>query len=103
MDDQEKAEMGTQTFIDFCQQFGDDVYSCLLLEVLFDELLKLSPELIHGGEDEETISVLGEQIETGNEAGNSAPERVNCDLQAGESGNVEPSINMATPDLPDYP
>lgn len=93
MNDQEKAETGTRTIVEFFQQFGDDVYAQILLEELFKGLMY-----------EETLFVFGEPLEEGrDQTGDSIAERVCGDIEVDGSGGSEPPDYMATPDLPDYP
>ena len=44
--EKEKAERGAATLRLFCQQFGNDVYGRIFLEVLFEILLTLPREAI---------------------------------------------------------
>jgi len=92
MNDQEKSKMGTKTFVSFCQQFGEDVYSQILLEELFKGL-------IH----EETLFVFGEPIQGGGEAGDSSTERICDKVEVDGFIDSESSDCLGTPDLSDYP
>lgn len=93
MNDQEKAEAGTRTIVEFFQQFGDDVYAQILLEELFMGLMY-----------EETLFVFGEPLEEGrDQAGDGIAERICDNIETDGSGGLGPSDYMATPDLPDYP
>lgn len=57
----QKALMGAKAFKGFCEQFGKDIYSRILLE-----------ELLEGLYHEETVFVLGEQGEEGDQTGDGA-------------------------------
>lgn len=59
----EKAILGNQTLLAFCEQFGHDVYSQTLLEVLLEGIM-----------NEEAVFVFGEQEQTRTET---------CDSLAG--------------------
>jgi len=56
--EQEKARLGAETLQFFCNQFGDDIYARILLEVLFEGLLNA-----------EALFIFGEQEQTRNEVG----------------------------------
>lgn len=93
MKDQEKSEMGTKTFVGFCQQFGDDIYAQILLEELFKGLI-----------DEEALFVFGEQIETGgDQVNNSSSERVDSDIKAGGCDGIESATDLAEENFTDHP
>lgn len=64
----EKAVLGNQTLLTFCEQFGHDVYGQILLEVLLEGIM-----------NEEAVFVFGEQEQTRTEA---------CDSLAG-GGNSQ--------------
>ncbi len=91
MDDKEKSELGYKTIVGFFQQFGDDIYAQILMEELFNGVM-----------NEEALFVFGEQGETGDQAGDSSPERICDDNPIDESGLSGPATDVATPDLPDY-
>ena len=60
MNDQEKAETGTRTIVEFFQQFGDDVYSVELLTILFEVLMNTPRDILMQGElNEESEFVQG--------------------------------------------
>jgi hypothetical protein len=61
MDDKEKAYMSALGFLEFCHQFGGDIYSQVLLE-----------ELLEGVMNEEAVFVFGEPDEEGNSGGDGA-------------------------------
>lgn len=44
--DQDKMALGKQVFGDFFQQFGNDVYSRIMLEVLFEELFGINSDKV---------------------------------------------------------
>ncbi len=60
--EQEKAKLGAETLNFFCNQFGNDIYARVLLEVLFEGLLNA-----------EALFVFGEQEQTRHEASDGAP------------------------------
>ena len=68
MNDPEKSEEGYKTIVGFFQQFGNDVYSQILLEELFKGLI-----------DEETLFVFGGQVEEGGQTCDGSSEPM-CDL-----------------------
>lgn len=92
MNDQEKSEMGTKTFIGFLQQFGDDIYSQILMEELFKGLMY-----------EEALFIFGESFETGDQTCDSSPERICDDIQVDGPIIDEPPANMAEEDFSNYP
>ena len=90
--DREKAALGAQTLLDFCNQFGDSVESRLLLDILFEGLM-----------NEEALFVSGQQKQTRDQAGDRPPERGSGELQAEQSRRTEYPEDLATEDRPDYP
>lgn len=92
MNDQEKSETGTKTFVEFCNQFGSDVYALILLEELFKGLIY-----------EETLFVLGQSVETGDQISDCSSEQRCSDISVDGSIDIESTINMGTTDYPDYP
>lgn len=79
----EKAQLGAQTFALFCQQFGEDVYGKLLLEILLEGLL-----------NEETVFVFGEQEQTGDQIDHSSSGTGSSNGQSDKSiiPNVAPEL-----------
>jgi hypothetical protein len=61
MDDTEKIQSGLHAFHDFFQQFGDDVYARILIEVIMEGIINA-----------ETLFIFGEQEEEGNQIDHSA-------------------------------
>lgn len=49
--EKEKAEFGAGTFQLFCEQFGKDVYSHVLLEVLLEGIINAETLFVFGEED----------------------------------------------------
>jgi hypothetical protein len=49
--EKEKATIGAKTFQNFCEQFGEDVYSQVLLEVLLEGIINAETLFIFGEED----------------------------------------------------
>ena len=92
MNDQEKAQMGTQTFVGFCQQFGDDVHAQIFLEELFRGLIY-----------EEALFVFGQSVEEGDQVSDSVAERICDNIEIDGSVESGPTSYLGTPDLPDYP
>jgi len=92
MNDQEKSEIGTKTFVGFCHQFGDDIHAQILLEELFKGL-------IH----EETLFVFGEPIQGGDEASDSSTERICDNIEVDGSIESESTDCLGTSDFSDYP
>jgi hypothetical protein len=92
MEDSEKAQLGTATIVGFFQQFGDDDAALILLEELFKGLI-----------NEEALFVFGEPLEERDQTGDGSPERVSDHIENHGSGEIESAIELATPDLPDYP
>ena len=91
MSDQIKAEMSAKTLVGFFHLFGNDVYSQILLEELFEGLCNA-----------ETLFVLGEPGEERNETGDSSSERVSDNSEINESGGSGSSTGMAEEDWPDH-
>lgn len=79
----EQAELGALGIDAFFQQFGMDIYTFLLLEVLIEELIK-----------DETLLVFGEQEQTGDQTDNGFP-----DQQTGSSEINGPRYPDASPDV----
>lgn len=92
MDEREKAQMGAATLDLFCKQFGEDVYSRVLLEILFEGLM-----------NEEIIFVFGEQGEEGNQTNHSASEPGAGECTSPRPERTQPPPEMGTGDLSDYP
>lgn len=55
-DELEKAQLGAGTFSLFCNQFGEDVYAQILLEVILEGIINA-----------ESLFIFGEQIEEGDQ------------------------------------
>lgn len=49
--EKEKAEFGAGTFQLFCEQFGNDVYSHILLEVILEGIINAETLFVFGEED----------------------------------------------------
>ena len=78
MKDEEKSQLGTKTIVEFFQQFGNDVYSIELLTILFDLLMTVPMNiLLEGDNNEETLSISGEQVQEGNQTGDNPSEPAN--------------------------
>lgn len=92
MEDKEKSEMGVKTFIEFFKQFGDDIYSQILLE-----------ELLKGVINEEALFVFGEQIEERNETCDSLTEQIGDEIKVDEFEDLGSSNGMGEEYLSDYP
>lgn len=92
MNEKEKAELGAKTFEGFCRQFGEDVYSHLLLEELFEGL-------IHA----ETLFVFGEPQQTGDQIDYSPPGDRDGELRPEGSVPVSPTSDLGQTDRPPYP
>jgi hypothetical protein len=92
MNEREKAERGAATLRLFCNQFGDDVYSRILLEVLFEGIINA-----------ETLFVFGEQEQKGTEVDHRAPEPGISECSDQGSERVEPPTNLGDADWPNYP
>ena len=92
MDDAEKSQLGNLTFLNFCQQFGNDEHSLILLE-----------EILKGVMFEEALFIFGEQIEAGNQAGDGAPERIDSDIPIDGFEGTQSSSDLAEEDFTDYP
>lgn len=92
MNEKEKAELGAKTFEGFCRQFGEDVYSHLLLEELFEGL-------IHA----EALFVFGEPQQTGDQVNHSPPGNGDGKLGRGGSVPVLPTPDLGETDRPPYP
>jgi len=90
--EREKAELGAKTLQGFCEHFGDDTHTHILLEVLFEGLINA-----------ETLFVFGEQKQEGDEANNSASGRGGSELKTERSNESEPPSSLAKEDRPDYP
>lgn len=86
MKDQEKAEFGAGTFKLFCEQFGDDVYSHILLEVLLEGVINA-----------ETLFVLGEQEEGRDQADHSSTGRGTSELGPDGPDRTNTSPDVAPP------
>ena len=92
MEDKEKSEMGVKTFIEFFQQFGDDIYSQILLEELFKGVI-----------NEEALFVFGEQVEERSEISDGLTEQFGDEIQTDESKDSESSDGMGDEYFSDYP
>jgi hypothetical protein len=92
MNDQEKSEMGARTFVEFFQQFGDDVHA----EILLEEILK-------GIMNEETLFVFGEPIEGRDQIDNDPTEQIFDNVENDESIGTEFTDRLGTSDISDYP
>ena len=84
--EKEKAEFGAGTFKLFCEQFGNDVYSHLLLEVLLEGVINA-----------ETLFVFGEQEEGRDQADHSSTGRGASELGPDGSDRIDTSPNVAKP------
>ncbi len=49
--EQEKAKLGAETLNFFCNQFGNDIYARVLLEVLFEGLLNAEALFVFGEQE----------------------------------------------------
>lgn len=84
--------MGAATLRNFCNQFGDDVYARILLEVLFEGLINA-----------EALFIFGEQEQTRHQIGDGASEP-GISQQSGErSERIETPRDLGATDRPDYP
>jgi hypothetical protein len=93
MDDQEKIALGMETFVAFCDQFGDDPYSQILLEELFEGVM-----------NEETVFVFGEQEQDGwDQAGDCTSIGDDSDEPCDGSEDSEAAADLGEEDRPDYP
>lgn len=85
--DKEKAELGARTLQEFCEQFGDDVYARMLLDVLFEGLMNA-----------ETLFVFGEPQQARNQVGDSLANGSNSERPSSGSNHSESSADLATED-----
>jgi hypothetical protein len=87
--EKEKAEFGAGTFKLFCEQFGEDVYSHVLLEVLLEGIINA-----------ETLFVLGEQEEGRDQADHSSTGRGTSELGRDGSNRTDtsPDVDQSHPD-----
>ena len=83
INDYEKARLGAKTLCDFFEQFGNDVYSNILLEVILEGII-----------NEESVFISGEQEQTGHQDDNDFEDR---DRILGEIEGCEES--ESTPDM----
>lgn len=87
----EKAELGAKTFEHFCREFGDDVYSHILLEVLLEGIMH-----------EETIFVSGEQAKEGDQTDHGPPISGRCECSTEGSGSIRTADIVEERDSPDH-
>lgn len=92
MNEKEKAELGAQTFQNFCHQFGESIHAHVLLEELFEGL-------IHA----EALFIFGEQEQTGNQVINDTPGDGGGELRSGQSFGIQPTPSVGETDHPPYP
>lgn len=83
--DIENAVLGNKGLMDFCSQFGNDVYSKILMEVLLEGVMNA-----------EVVFVSGEQEQEGDEAGDGASGRQDSELEADRSFHLEPPPSLGT-------
>tara|TARA_Y100000034_G_scaffold134723_1_gene203988 strand:+ start:1430 stop:1780 length:351 start_codon:yes stop_codon:yes gene_type:complete len=88
--EKEKAALGAKTFQNFCGQFGEDVYSQILLEVLLEGIINA-----------ETLFVFGEQEQRRDQDDHGVTRGGTSELRCERSGGTSPARNVATPDSED--
>ncbi len=89
--DQEKAQLGAMTLKCFCESWGTDIHSRILLEVLFEGLLH-----------EETLFVFGKPQQEGNQIDNSPAIGIDNNGQIDGNKPTKPSPNLGKKDPADY-
>lgn len=89
----EKSKLGFKTIEDFFMQFGDNIYTRILLE-----------EILEGVMNAETLFISGEQEQEGNQIGDSAPDREQreCQQQDQRSVGFEFTNKLPEKDREDY-
>jgi hypothetical protein len=92
MNEQEKAILGSQTLSEFLDQFGNDVYSKILLEILIEGLMY-----------DETLFVFGQPEQEGNEADNNSSGRIDSNIEDIRSENLELTPDLGAENSSDHP
>ena len=90
--DADKAKLGAKTFQNFCEQFGNDVYAHVLLEILLEGIINA-----------ETIFVSGEQIQGRSETNNSPSGNEGHQFGSHRSDRIETPNSLGEADHPVYP
>lgn len=90
--DAEKAKLGASTLKTFCESWGNDVHSKILLEVLFEGLM-----------NEETLFVFGQPKQAGDQVNYSTSGGIDCHIEGDKSQQSESPPDLGTEDLSDYP
>lgn len=83
----EKAKLGLKTVEDFVLQFGNDVYTRILME-----------EILEGVMNAETLFVFGEQEQEGDQNDNGVADRQS---DVGEQQNRRPEISESASAIPE--
>jgi len=92
MKEEEKAQIGAKTFQGFCEQFGNDVYSHIFLEVLLEGIINA-----------ETLFVFGEQEQGRDQDSDSVTGGGASELGCERSGDSESACNVETSDPTNLP
>ena len=86
------AKFGAKTLQDFFGQFGQDVYTEILLEELFKGLI-----------ENEIVFIFGEQKQKGDQADHSVAKSESSELGVDGSETTGATNNLGEKDRPDYP
>lgn len=90
--EQEKTKLSIGTLNHFCKQFGDDVYSEILIDVLLEGVINA-----------ETLFIFGEQEQERDQVDNNSTERNSGELKNNRLEQIEPTKSLGESDYPDYP
>ena len=90
--EEQKTVLAVNTIHDFFRQFGNDIYSEILLEELFKGLI-----------NEEALFVFGKQKQTGDQSHHNPSEQGVCEQRDIRHDGSQSSDGMGEEDRTDYP